>query len=136
MVYPIVRLSIRFGPKAFLRAMEEAIVEALSAFGLKSFWIEGKTGVWLLDSLGRERKIASLGIAVRKSISYHGMALNVSNDLKPFSLIQPCGFSPSVMTSVSESLGRTVEMSEVAPLLEAALQKRISSSRKMESSDL
>ena len=116
--------------------MEEAIVEALSAFGLKSFWIEGKTGVWLLDSLGRERKIASLGIAVRKSISYHGMALNVSNDLKPFSLIQPCGFSPSVMTSVSESLGRTVEMSEVAPLLEAALQKRISSSRKLESSDL
>ena len=80
-VYPIVRLSLRFGPKAFLRAMEEAMIEALSAFGLKATWHEGKTGVWLLDSQNRERKIASLGIAVRKGVSYHGLALNVNNDL-------------------------------------------------------
>ncbi|MGZ3704251.1 MAG: lipoyl(octanoyl) transferase LipB [Bdellovibrionota bacterium] len=124
-VYPIVRLNIKFGPKAFLRAMEEAMIDTLAALGLRAFWTEGKTGVWLLDSQNRERKIASLGIAVRKGVSYHGLALNVSNDLRPFTLIQPCGYNPTVMTSLSEQLGREVAVSEVADLLEAALRARL-----------
>lgn len=126
-VYPIIRLSLKFGPKAFLRAMEEAMIAVLARLGIGAYWQEGKTGVWLRDSLGRERKIASLGIAVRKSVSYHGLALNISNDLKPFSLISPCGFAPTVMTSLSEVLGRQVSVAEVAPLLEAELRARLSS---------
>ena len=124
-VYPIVRLSLRMGPKVFLRAMEESMVAALATCGLKAYWLEGKTGVWILDSQNRERKIGSLGIAVRKGVSYHGLALNVSNDLLPFSLIQPCGFAATVMTSVSEILRREVSVEEVAPLLERALRARI-----------
>ena len=124
-VYPIVRLDIKFGPKAFLRAMEEAMIATLAKLGLKSHWIEAETGVWLLDSQNRKRKIASLGIAVRKGVSYHGLALNIANDLKPFALISPCGYAPTVMTSVSEQLGREVSVAEVADLLDAELRERI-----------
>lgn len=126
-VYPIVRLSLKFGPKAFLRAMEEAMIDVLATLGLRAYWLEGKTGVWLLDSQNRERKIASLGIAVRKGVSYHGLALNVANDLRPFALIQPCGFAPTVMTNISEALGREVAVGEVAALLDRALGARIPS---------
>ncbi len=124
-VYPILRLNIHFGPKAILRLMEEAVIAALGTYGLQAFWQEGKTGVWLLDSQNRERKIASLGIAVRKGVSYHGLALNVCNDLGLFSLIQPCGFAASVMTNASELLGREIPLGEVAERLEGALRERL-----------
>lgn len=124
-VYPILTLDVKFGPKAYLRAMEESLIAVLAHFGLEGYWQDGKTGVWLKDSQNHERKIASLGIAVRKGVSYHGLALNVCNDLRPFSLIQPCGFAPTVMTSLSEVLGRDVPVSEVAPLLEAELRVRL-----------
>lgn len=119
--YPILQLNGTFGPKALLRAMEEAIVATLKDFGLAAYWIEGKTGVWLRDAEGEERKIASLGVAVRKSVSYHGLALNVSTDLAKFSLISPCGFQPNVMTNMEEILGRPVALEEVKPVLCARL---------------
>lgn len=124
-VYPILRLNLRFGPKAFLRLMEEAIAATLATYELKAYWREGKTGVWLLDSQNRERKIASLGIAVRRGVSYHGLALNISTDLRPFSLIQPCGFAPDVMTNLNESLGKEISVAEVSERLEAALRDRL-----------
>jgi lipoyl(octanoyl) transferase len=124
-VYPIVRLDIKFGPKAFLRAMEEAMIATLAMVGLETFWIESETGVWLMDSQNQKRKIASLGIAVRKGVSYHGLALNVSNDLKPFALISPCGYAPTVMTNVSEQLNREVSVAQVTDILENELRERI-----------
>lgn len=112
-IYPIFQLDLlRTGPRKFLRLMEDAIVAVLRQYDIPSFWQEGKTGVWLKDREGRERKIASLGIAVRRSVSYHGLALNVTNDLSPFRLIQPCGFAPEVMTSVAEYTGREVALED------------------------
>ena len=61
------------------------------------------TGVWVDAAVGA-RKIASIGIAVRRWVTYHGIALNCVNDLEPFGLISPCGFSPEVMTRVADSL--------------------------------
>jgi lipoate-protein ligase B len=119
--YPILRLNGVFGPKALLRALENAIIAALKDFGLESYWIEGKTGVWLKDKSGAERKIASLGVAVRKSVSYHGLALNVSTELGKFRLINPCGFAPAVMTNMEEILGGKVEL----PRVQLALQKHL-----------
>jgi lipoyl(octanoyl) transferase len=126
-VYPIVRLDIRFGPKAFLRAMEDALIAVLAHFGLRAHWIEAQTGVWLLDSQNQKRKVASLGIAVRKGVSYHGLALNVATDLQPFALISPCGYAPTVMTSVAEQLGREVSVAEISAALEHELRERIRS---------
>jgi len=124
-VYPLLKLNIKFGPKAFLRLMEESMITVLSSYGLNGYWTEGKTGVWILDSQNRERKIASLGIAVRKGVSYHGLALNVSTDLRPFSLIQPCGYEPAVMTNVQEMLGREVDFDQLSARLDLELRARL-----------
>lgn len=112
-MYPLFGLDVKFGPKAFLRLMEESMIAVLARYGVQSYWIEGKTGVWLKDKEGRERKIASLGIAVRRGVSYHGLALNVNTELKYFHLISPCGFQPQVMTTLQELLGREVPLREV-----------------------
>lgn len=127
--YPIFSLHSALGPKAFLRILEIAIQQTLAQFKIPSYLIEGKTGVWLRDEKDRERKIASLGIAVRKNVSYHGLALNVSTDLTYFSLIQPCGFAPTVMTSMEQILGHSVSLEEVSACLEAEIFRSFSAAR-------
>lgn len=101
----------------FLRNMEEGIIRALARFELSAGREEGKTGVW------REgRKLASMGIACRKWVTFHGLALNVNTDLSYFSRINPCGFSSSVMTSATAELGvPTVSM----PVLKTALAEEL-----------
>ncbi len=117
-IYPIFHLDLlKTGPRKFLRLMEDSIVEALKHFQLSSYWIEGKTGVWLKDKESNEKKIASLGIAVRRSVSYHGLALNVNNDLEPFRWISPCGFQPDVMTNIKSQLQKEISISEVKKIL-------------------
>ncbi len=112
--YPILQLDLlRTGPRKFLRLMEDSLVQTLAHFDVPAYWLDGKTGVWLKDKSGKERKIASLGIAVRRSVSYHGLALNVNNDLTPFQWISPCGFAPEVMTNLKTILGREVPLAEV-----------------------
>lgn len=125
-LYPIFRLDLlRTGPRHFLRLLEDSIIEVLKAhYGLGAYWLEGKTGVWLHDASGRERKLASLGIAVRRSVSYHGLAVNVNNDLKPNRLISPCGFAPDVMISLAEHLGHEVDLAQWNNLLAAAVARR------------
>ena len=99
--YPIVDLS-RVGRDlhAFLRALEDVLIEALAGWGLAAERVPGRTGVWA----GAE-KVASLGIAVRAWVSYHGFALNVEPDLGCFDLIHPCGLRGVRMTSLRERLG-------------------------------
>ena len=110
--YPIVDLSA-WAPAPrdvhrFLRAIEEALIESLLDFGLVARRIEGKTGVFMArDSSARvDRKIASIGIGVRRWVSYHGFALNVSVDLAGFGVIVPCGLENVEMTSVAAELER------------------------------
>ena len=81
----------------FLRKIEAIMIAELAFLGLKASAHENATGVWI-----GTRKIASMGIAVRKWVTYHGIALNVVNDLSPFHLISPCGFDPEVMTRLSD----------------------------------
>jgi lipoate-protein ligase B len=99
--YPIVALDrVDRDLHRWLRTLEEAILRALAHWGLQGERREGLTGVWL----GRE-KIASLGVAVRRWVAYHGFALNVRPDLSGFSLIHPCGLKGIRMTSLAERLG-------------------------------
>jgi lipoyl(octanoyl) transferase len=99
--YPIMRV-VDIG--AHLRKMEAAIVATLAEYGIeaRSRCDEGidYTGVWVAD-----RKIASIGVHVSKGISTHGFAVNVTNDLEPFSWIVPCGLPDVRMTSVERELG-------------------------------
>lgn len=103
--YPIMRLS---DIGAHLRTMEAAIVTALAAYGIeaRSRCDEGidYTGVWVAD-----RKIASIGVHVSRGVSTHGFAVNVVNDLTPFTWIVPCGLADVTMTSVAQELGHEPE---------------------------
>ena len=116
--YPIVRL--REGERdlhRFLRNLEEAMIRTLASFGLAGGRADGKTGVWL-----GARKIASIGIACRRWITFHGLALNVTTDLSYFARINPCGFEASVMTSMAVELGHPVAMSDVKAQLVSDLR--------------
>lgn len=100
--YPVLDLSLfERDLHAYLRFMEEVLITLLKRHGITGIRVEGKTGVWVGD-----RKIASLGVGVRKWISMHGFAINVCGDLSPFNHITPCGLPGVVMTSL-EAEGAT-----------------------------
>lgn len=115
--YPIMDLTQRGRDiRRHVRALEATLIETLNHFGISAQRIEGRTGVWI----GDRKKIASIGVAVRGWITFHGFALNVSTDLSLFSSINPCGYDSGVMTSMTEQLARPVSVSEVkGPLIHA-----------------
>jgi len=116
--YPICKLSEdERDLHLFLRNMEEGIIRALAQIDLTSGREEGKTGVWRSG-----RKLASMGIACRKWVTFHGLALNINTDLSYFERINPCGFASSVMTSASVELGvPSLSMTEIKKLLSVEL---------------
>jgi lipoyl(octanoyl) transferase len=89
----------------FLRNLEEAVIRTLASYGLATGREPGATGVWLDGRAGGRKKICSMGIACRRWVTFHGLALNVSTDLACFQRINPCGFDASVMTSIAAELG-------------------------------
>lgn len=117
--YPIFKIERHQGARGFLRKIEKVVVDTLRAFAQEAFLIEGATGVWLKDQQKRDRKIASIGIAVRKGVCYHGVALNVACDLQYFRQIQPCGFSGDVMINLQD-LEPDVSFAEAKIILLAA----------------
>lgn len=122
-VYPIINLQTRgLGIREFIKLLESAIVETLRELGIES---EGRsyldaTGVWV-----GEQKIASIGIAVRGWVSYHGLALNLNEDLLAFTGIKPCGFSSQVMTSVERVHGSEPSRADIEASLVRNLQNLI-----------
>jgi lipoate-protein ligase B len=118
-LYPI--LQLQEGERdlhRYLRALEEVVIQTLARFGVVGDR-SGPTGVWV-----KEKKIASLGIAARRWVVFHGVALNVSVDLTPFFGINPCGLDPKVMTSLERELDAPVALRQVKEsfLQEALLQ--------------
>jgi lipoyl(octanoyl) transferase len=105
--YPIVRLE-RPDLHRFVRCLESALIDALGTFGVSSHRIEGQTGVWV-----EGKKIASIGVGVRRWVTYHGFALNVATDLTYFQRIHLCGLKGREATSMIEITGRDVPMEEV-----------------------
>ncbi len=106
--YPIVNLAARKDLHAYLRFLEQVLINTVGTFGLAAARREGKTGIWL-----GPRKIAAIGVAVKKWTTYHGFALNVDADLAPFSGIVPCGITDGTVTSMAAELGRAPAMAEV-----------------------
>lgn len=117
-MYPIVDLR-QWQPDLhwYLRQLEEAAIRALDGLGLPAQRSEGYTGVW-----ANGKKIASIGVAVRGWITYHGVALNVDCDLQPFSCMSPCGLPAEVMSSVAEQ-GLPVTVAQVTPHVETAFRE-------------
>lgn len=128
--YPIVDLSVpaRRDVHAFLRSLEAGLIDALEEWAIPACRVEGRTGVFIDRKRsrrpgGRERKIASIGIGLRRWVTWHGFALNVDLDLAGFDAIVPCGLPDVVMTSVARELaigrGRADPADETANVAEA-----------------
>ena len=117
--YPILDLAVRGKDvHRYLRALESVLIQTLGTFGIAAHRRSGYTGVWLDD----RRKIASIGIGVRRWVTLHGFALNICCDLSRFDPVIPCGLTDARMTNLCEVAG-AVEVEEVLPRLETALRR-------------
>jgi lipoate-protein ligase B len=101
----------------YLRNLEEALIQAIGQLGLSTGRRAGWTGVWMQEP--PPRKLASIGVAVKRWVTLHGFALNVSTDLSRFSAINPCGLEAQVMASLSGCLSRPVTVADLrAPVID------------------
>jgi lipoyl(octanoyl) transferase len=136
-VYPILNLThLRKDRKdreivGYLRVFEDAIVEVMKSYGVEAIGRSlqknpntetsgDETGVWV----GR-RKVASLGIAVRKWITFHGAAINLTYDPKAFQGMNPCGFTTDTMVSLEQLLNADVNVAEFKEKLREVLLQRL-----------
>ncbi len=111
--YPILNLRAYLGgPLKYVRALEQAILATLSEFGIEAECGDRPIGIWVGDA-----KIAAIGVRVSRGVTTHGLALNVDPDLSYFDHIVPCGMRDTRVTSMSAVLGRTIGVSQVAPVL-------------------
>ena len=112
--YPILDLTARGRDlHAHLRGIEDALIRTCAEFGVTAGRRDGLTGVWV-----ENRKLASIGVGVRKWVSMHGFALNVTNAcLPPFLAITPCGLDGVAMTSLEAEAGCAIGLGEVVAAL-------------------
>lgn len=107
--YPIVELRDPLDLRRYVRSLEAALIATASAFGVNAVRLDGLTGVWVE---GR-RKLAAIGVRVRRGVTTHGLALNVNTDLRWFAEMVPCGIADKEVTSLARELGQPVEMEAV-----------------------
>jgi lipoate-protein ligase B len=107
--YPIMNVKNGLaGIRPYIERLEEVIIRVLKDFGIKGQHRSKMVGVW--TDVG---KICSIGIAVRRWVSFHGFALNVNTDLSFFNLINPCGMPLVTMTSMQRILGKALPITDV-----------------------
>jgi lipoate-protein ligase B len=107
--YPIIDLKENgLGVREYIWKLEAAIIKLLLSLDIEGYRLVGYPGVW-----ANEKKVCSMGIHVSHYITTHGFALNVTNDLRYFEYVRPCGLQGQVMTSISELLGHRVEMEAI-----------------------
>jgi len=117
--YPIVHLGKRgLGAVDHIRLIEAALIKTAARYGLQAETIAGFTGVW-----SRGKKIASIGVAVRQNVAYHGFALNVSCELAPFYRINPCRLEPEQMGTLAKLAQRPILVSDVSRAAAAAFEE-------------
>ncbi len=116
--YPILKLrDYCAGPKAYVARLEETVIRALAELGVPSGRRSGMPGVWVDDC-----KIAAVGVRISRGVTRHGFALNVVNDLSPFSAIVPCGLAGCGVTSVAQETGSTVGFAQALRAVVRAFQ--------------
>jgi lipoyl(octanoyl) transferase len=122
--YPILRLPDPIDVIAFVRRVEQVLIDVCAEFGVVAGRVEikGRSGVWIpADDRGPDRKLGAIGLRVAQGVSMHGFALNCDCDLSWFDRIVPCGIADASVTSLSAELGRRIRVSEVRPVVERHL---------------
>ena len=126
--YPVMNLeALCLGINEYVRSLEAIGIELLAHLGVKSERKKGFPGLWVGD-----KKIASVGVRVSKFITYHGMAINIQNDLSIFDLIIPCGLDDVKVTCVYKLTGRKNSMANVKKQLARLLVKYFSTEELVE----
>jgi lipoyl(octanoyl) transferase len=121
--YPIVHLPLPLNVVGHVRRLEEVMILACADLGLKTWRVEGRSGVWVLaDERGPDRKLGAIGVRVSRRVTMHGFALNADCDLGWAGAIIPCGIVGAGVTSLSAELGATVRVADVLPLVERHLR--------------
>lgn len=134
--YPIVRLASPVDVVAYVRALEQAVMDLCSDLGVATERVAGRSGVWCTadepapdPTAGAwprpERKVAAIGVRVAKGVAMHGLALNCDADLSQFGRIVPCGISDAGVTSLTAELGRPVTVTDAVPGLRERLQRAL-----------
>ena len=116
--YPILRLADPVDVVAYVRRLEQVLIDVCAELGLATDRVEGRSGVWTTDGA---RKVAAIGIRVSRGVTMHGFALNADPDLTAYDRIVPCGISDATVTSLSRELGRSVTVDDVLPVVERHL---------------
>jgi lipoate-protein ligase B len=117
-VYPIRRLERFREVVPLVRSLEDAAIDCCARFGVAGVRWSEHAGVWVGD-----KSICAIGLAVKRMVSMHGLALNVATDLQYDRLINPCGLSDRGITSLRAETGRPVTVAEVKPVLLEALSR-------------
>ena len=117
--YPIVELRDPLDLRRYVRSLEAAIVDTAARMGVVADRIDGLTGVWV----DGQRKLAAIGVRVRRGVTTHGLALNVNTELRWFTEMIPCGIRDKQVTSLARELGRPVDMAQVEDALADALAR-------------
>ncbi len=129
--YPIVALPDPIDVVAYVRRLEEALIEVCAGFGLQTGRVEGRSGVWVAaDEPGAgfrpERKVAAIGVRVARGVTMHGFALNCDPDMTAFGNMIPCGIPDAGVTSLSAELGHDITVAEAIGPAEAAVTRVLS----------
>jgi lipoyl(octanoyl) transferase len=117
--YPIVELRDPLDLRRYVRTLEAAIIATAARFDVAAHRLDGLTGVWV----GDERKLAAIGVRVRRGVTTHGLALNVNTDLRWFAEMVPCGIPDKEVTSLARELRHPVEMEVVEQALAEELAR-------------
>ena len=120
--YPIVRLrEVPIDVVAHVRRLEEVMIRVCRDFGVASVRVEGRSGVWVVDDRGPDRKLGAIGVRVSRRVTMHGFALNCDADLSWADAIVPCGLADAGVSSLTVEAGRRVTVQDVLPYAEKHL---------------
>jgi lipoate-protein ligase B len=118
-VYPIINLNRRhLKVVEFVSGLEQAMIRTAGHWGIRAGTDPANRGVWLNGD-----KLGSIGITIRRGVSFHGLALNVNTDMEPFGWINPCGLNQVRMTSFERYLDNSVSMSEARQVMATQMAK-------------
>jgi len=116
--YPIVRLAEPVDVVAYVRRLEQLMIDVIAEFGVAGERVEGRSGVWLRGT----EKIGAIGVRVSQGVTMHGFALNCSNSFAAYDAIIACGLPDATVTSVSRETGHIVTPQDVAPFIKARFE--------------
>lgn len=124
--YPILRLPDPVDVVAYVRRIEQLLIDVCADFDVPTVRVEGRSGVWLdADEHGPQRKVGAIGVRVARGVTMHGFSLNVDNSLDAYHVIVPCGIEDAGVTTLSTERSRrglsAVTVADVVPVLEHQL---------------